>query len=87
MAKQSCGTCKWLEVKPDRDGKRRVRKSDVYRCVAPIPACPLLPQSVNWNGYNGFKWPPETGWMSPERGHSCPTYEQRQPQSANTAQE
>lgn len=41
----SCKTCKWLEVEPNKAGKRVVRKDKAYQCGVPIPR-PRLPTSV-----------------------------------------
>lgn len=50
-------------------------KWKVYRCVAPLPYLPEFPLSVRVNkGWNSFRWPPETGYMSPDQGDGCPTY-------------
>jgi len=70
----TCGTCKWLEVPPDKAGHRRVIKDKAYRCACPIPDV-VLPQCVT-NGY-GWKWPPGKNWVSHDSGQDCPTFEPR----------
>ena len=39
-----CKDCRFMRVPPDKDGKRRVRKSETYICEAsfelpPLPTC------------------------------------------------
>ena len=41
----TCNTCKWLEVEPNKAGKRVVSKTKAYQCAVPIPL-PDLPTSV-----------------------------------------
>ena len=40
MSGAFCKGCRHLRVKPDRDGKVRLRRDNVYRCGAPLPAMP-----------------------------------------------
>lgn len=71
-----CGTCRWLHVHPDADGKVRVRKDRAYPCCLPIiwpPKC--LPDSVT-HAYGFLKYPPEKR-MLPSAGTTCPTWEAR----------
>jgi len=71
--KQSCATCAWLEVPPDKDGKQRIRKSVGYRCGCPVPALPALPDSIT--KHYGYRWPPTfRSWVLAEGGKSCPAF-------------
>ncbi len=69
---KSCRTCIYLRVRPDKDGKRRIRADNSYPCDAPLPTWESLklPASVQqatsgWS--NGLKWPPTTNWMEPDK--------------------
>jgi hypothetical protein len=73
--KQSCGTCKWLRVAPDKDGKIRVRKNLTYRCDCPVLLLSALPDCVT-KAYD-FYWPPHRIWISPNSGKTCPTFERK----------
>lgn len=67
----TCKTCRWLSVKPDRGGRRVVRKLKAYRCVASLPDI-ALPLSVT--DYFTFKWPPLRRMVSGDEGENCPTW-------------
>lgn len=68
----SCRTCKFLDVKPDADGRARIRKQNVYPCTVVVPL-PNLPDSVRM-AYH-FSWPPTRRVMQPDEGVSCHCYE------------
>lgn len=67
----TCKTCEWLEVHPDKRGRRVVYAARVYPCVAPC-AAPVAPVSIT--RYHGFKWPPPRMHMGPQDGADCPLY-------------
>ena len=69
----TCRTCKFLDVLPDKDGKRRVRQNNAYRCLVPLPEV-AWPDSV-LEAY-GSHLPTKT-FMSPDRGKNCQTHEER----------
>lgn len=71
----NCRACKYLDVAPDKSGRIVPRKGYSYRCLAPIPALPALPDSIT-NEYS-FRWPPTRTHMTPERGAGCPIFEAR----------
>ena len=70
----TCRTCKWLDVRPDKDGKRRVRKNNGYRCIVQV-AAPKWPDSVT--KAHGYYYSPARTFMSPDEGENCPTKEKR----------
>lgn len=71
----SCKTCKWLEVEPNKAGKRVVRRDKVYQCLVPIPR-PILPTSVT-RAYD-FSWPPPRTWLTKDMwGEVCLLWEER----------
>lgn len=74
MSKQSCKTCKFLNVRPDALGRIVVRAANTYQCTAPLPM-PPLPESVTkaW----GFEWPPRKRNVTGKDGQQCPTWEKR----------
>ncbi len=74
VVKRRCGTCEFLAVPPDKDGKKRVRKNFGYPCVFDI-SDPTLPASVT--DAQGWNWPPHRQYMTPERGENCVTWEAR----------
>lgn len=65
----TCRYCKWLDVPPDKGGRRVPRKDKAYRCTVLIEQ-PALPLSVTRR--TDFRWPPERYYMSPEDGEGCP---------------
>ena len=70
----NCKTCKWLEVEPDKRGRRVVRKQNAYPCVAPEPEKPKLPASAEV-GYRSFVWPPHRSFMCGDMGEDCLCWE------------
>ncbi len=67
----TCKTCVWLTVKPDKLGRRIVRKDKTYRCSCPLPEV-RLPLSVT--EHFSFNWPPRrTSMVGDEKG--CPCHE------------
>ncbi len=56
----SCRSCKWLDVKPDKAGRRRIYRDNAYVCTVPISQ-PILPTSVLEN--RDFQWPPQRTYM------------------------
>ena len=69
----TCRNCRYLDVRPDKDGKRRTRKSNSYRCTAPMPKV-KWPDSVTT--YHGYHFPPHKTMMSPDQGEDCPTFKE-----------
>ncbi len=76
MGDQCCGKCRFLDVKPDKLGRRIVRALASYRCLAPVPEMPALPDSVTQSyGYTPMTSRQKTIMESVE-GKTCPTFEQ-----------
>lgn len=77
MVKQSCRSCEHLKVRPDADGKIRIRGVSAYPCTAPFATREelKLPASV----FSGFQWPPPTWYMEPDskEGTTCPAWKKR----------
>lgn len=69
MAKD-CRTCRWF----DRRGEKRVSINAVYRCTAPLPAMPPMPESI-------VRWVPRAvtedhrSMVSFDAGAFCPAHE------------
>ena len=72
---QSCRTCKYLNVEPNKAGRVVVRSNSGYRCLAPDPPLPVLPDSIGKTYY--FTWPPGRVYVSPDQGTECPVWEAR----------
>jgi hypothetical protein len=68
----TCRKCKWLKVWPNAAGKKIARRGNVYPCMFE-PAMPVLPASITQRG--GFRWPPDKGYVAPDDGAECPTFE------------
>ncbi len=68
----SCKTCKWLDVAPDRRGRRVVRSERVYRCTVPMQYV-KLPDCVKQ--HYSFRWPPHRDCMQGSDGENCITWE------------
>lgn len=67
----TCHNCKYLDVRPDKDGKRRVRRNKTYRCLAPLPELKLPASVTSASGYReGFS----KTMMAPDDGGACPTF-------------
>ena len=67
-----CKTCKWIEVPPDKGGRKVVRKTRVYSCAFPQPPM-ILPASItnhpNWRDqFPRYR-------MVGSDGSDCPTWE------------
>jgi hypothetical protein len=75
IAKQSCRSCKFLDVMPDKSGKRVPRAVNAYSCLAAAqPVADMhFPDSIT-RAY-GFRWPPSKTHMQPDQGVDCPAYE------------
>ena len=67
-----CRDCKFLEVPPDKSGRRVPRADKVYDCTAPVPPLPLS-CSGSRTTINRVKMGPNDG-LHPA---PCPTYETR----------
>jgi hypothetical protein len=72
----NCGSCKYLDVKPDSVGRVVPRKNCAYMCLAPDPEKPLVPASMR--NYRLWQWPPPRTYMSPSDGEDCPAYKHRE---------
>lgn len=74
----TCRDCRYLAVPLDKIGRRVARKSNMYRCLAPFPPLPAIPDSFtsawDWERY----WPPKPRHMQPDDGANCPTWTARQ---------
>lgn len=68
---KSCKTCRWLDVSPDKRGRRIVRQAVSYECNFPIAPLPPLPESAFFKD----RWPPARSWMEGQDGRSCATWE------------
>jgi len=75
MTAQRCGTCKWLDVPPDKAGRRIPRKTHVYRCLWPLPKRVLPDSILRAYGYNPT---PSRSHMTPADGQTRATWEPRQ---------
>ena len=68
----TCRDCEFLDVAPDKAGRRVVRRQLTYPCTFPVPDV-VLPDSVT--RYHGFQWPPGRMHMcGSEDGANCPCY-------------
>ena len=70
-----CKTCKWMEVKPDKIGRRVVRKDRAYRCIYVVPRF-KLPDSIT----KQYRWEKPfqqrgRSHMAGDMGTDCPTWE------------
>jgi hypothetical protein len=72
----NCGSCKYLDVKPDALGRVVVRKQNSYQCLAPQPDQPPLPTSV-LKRY-GWEWPPLRTYMEGTDGKDCAVFVRRE---------
>lgn len=72
----ACEQCCWLDVPPDRSGRRVVRKGYGYECQAPVPEV-KLPASITIR--HGFQWPPRRSHMTRGEGKGCPSFERKAP--------
>ena len=70
----TCHTCKYLDVGLNKAGRRVVYTQKAYRCLAPDPAEPKLPASVDVV-LRSFLWPPRRSFMCPDMGKNCPCFE------------
>lgn len=78
---QSCRTCKYLYVEPDKAGRRKVYWYRRYDCTWEPPAHAVLSDAITkyvspfsrlgQNASGRF----ETKSMSPDDGTTCPTWE------------
>lgn len=75
MTKQSCKTCKHLDVPLTATGRRVVGKYNTYPCKAPAPELPAMPECVSTH----YTWQkvPQRRRMSGGEGAYCPSWEQR----------
>lgn len=76
---QSCRTCKFLDVAPNAAGKVVARKHEAYRCLAPDPEWPALPDSIT--RHYGYKPTFHRRYMQPDEGDDCPLYRLREKQN------
>jgi hypothetical protein len=73
VSEQTCKTCKWLDVAPDRAGRRVVRRGYMYRCKFPLPdLSSVLPLSLT--GSVSFRFSDnQKSWVEGERA-GCPVH-------------
>jgi hypothetical protein len=74
----TCRTCNHYGVRPDADGKVRMRKHGVSPCLSPVAkTAHLLPASIT-KAY-GYREPTERDrkFMQPDDGEGCPVREPR----------
>lgn len=69
--KQACRNCIYWDARLDKRGRRIVR-DNVYRCGAPEPAMPAMPDCITTQ--HRFYWPPSRGFMSGDQGTACPLW-------------
>lgn len=69
---QSCKTCKFLYVPPNKAGKRVVYDRG-YHCAAPAPDAPAMPECIT-SAYE-YRWPTSRRSRWPDDGKRCPTWE------------
>ena len=73
-----CKTCKWLEVKPDKIGRRIVRKDRAYRCTYVVPIF-RLPDSITSSfSYRDPFRQFGRSHMAGDMGTECPTWKEFQ---------
>lgn len=69
-----CRNCRFLDVKPDKLGRRIVRRQETYDCLVPLAPPPPLPASLPQSTFatyrDGAKW-----GMNPDEGETCPLFE------------
>jgi len=77
----SCRTCKYLDVAPDKLGRIVPRKDKTYRCLAPDPEMPTMPDSITETyGFRWFEGQRSRTYMTPDAGENCPCHEPRETQ-------
>lgn len=70
----TCKTCKFLDVRPDKSGRRGVRKGFTYRCLWEMPELVLADSITRY-----VSFPPNfpRSHMGGEDGVNCPVQEPR----------
>lgn len=68
----TCKQCAYLVADKNKNGVRIVRKGDCYRCTAPMPAMPAIPDSVT--KFYSFKWDQPRRHMTGADGEGCPAF-------------
>jgi hypothetical protein len=79
--KDTCRTCRFLDVPARKDGKRVAIKGSAYRCKAPIPdLSAFLPTSVT----RSYGWQQPKGKCNafPE-WIGCPLHQPKEPSNAD----
>lgn len=71
----ACRDCKYLDVPPDRDGKRRARKGSAYSCTA--PKLEVLPPGVPASALIEFWRLNHRRSVAPDEGEGCNCFEPR----------
>lgn len=75
MKEQSSRNCKFLDVAPNNAGRIVPLRTHTYRCLAPDPQLPPMPDAIT-RSY-GFKATFSRCYMSPDDGKECPCHEPR----------
>lgn len=77
--KQTCGHCKYLDVRPDAAGRFIARRGYAYLCTVPVMQ-PVVPESML--KYHSWKWPPNRIYMERGDGEGCKLFERRTSEKA-----
>ena len=70
----TCKTCKFLDVRPDKSGRRGVRKGFTYRCLWEMPELVLADSITRYVSFpprtsRGATWEARTGSTARCRNH------------------
>lgn len=74
MSEQSCRSCKYLHVPPNKAGHRVTQKDRSYMCTWAPPKIPLADSITTFYMYQEGH---NKRYMEPSDGKKCPTYEKR----------
>lgn len=66
-----CHTCRFMEVPPDKAGRRVVRADKAYRCLYEV-TWPDMPDSITHA--HDFQYPSKN-WVWKNFGKDCPVWE------------
>jgi hypothetical protein len=65
--------CRHLIVRPDKDGKERLRANNTYQCGVEVPE-PVFPASITKS--HAYRWPPSRTWVDATDCAKCPLFNQ-----------